>query len=313
MLCLCGPVTASAQEQPPYLLKRVAPNVWAAIDNERSAAPAGSNAGFVVGEDEVAVVDSLGTAEAARALLADIRRRTTRPIASVIDTHYHVDHVAGNGVFKAAGATIWAQRKVRCWIRSENERLLGPQIPPALKAVVDGLEPPARVYDNAVDQPLGAVSIQWRNLPGHTGADTVAVIPAARVVFAGDLVWREMLPTLVDATTRTWVETLELLLQKYPGYTFVPGHGDVATPADVAAFRDYLVALRTSVGAARALHKSGAALVDAVLPELKRQFGRWPFIDAVARQNILDVDAELSGTKRVPQTLPGRAACASPY
>jgi len=313
MLWLGGGVTAGAQDQPPYVLKAVAPNVWAAIDNERSPTSATSNAGFIIGDASVAVVDTLGTAEAARELLADIRRRTTRPIVSVVDTHYHIDHVAGNGVFKNAGATVWAQRKVRCWIRSENARLLGPQIPPALKSVLDGLEPPTRVYDNALDQPLGSLTIQLRNLPGHTGADTVVVIPAARVVFAGDLLWRDMLPTLVDATTRTWIETLNLLLSKYAGYTFVPGHGDVATTAHVAAFRDYLVTLRMAVAAARAQGKTGDALIDAALPELKRQVGAAPFIDAVARDNILQVDAELRGETRGPRTRPGRAGCASPY
>jgi glyoxylase-like metal-dependent hydrolase (beta-lactamase superfamily II) len=221
--------------------------------------------------------------------------------------------VAGNGVFKAAGATVWAQRKVRCWIRSENAHLLGPRAPAELRAVVAALEPPARIYDNAVDQPLAGLNIQWRNMPGHTGADTVVIVPSAKVVFAGDLLWRQMLPTLIDATTRTWVETLDALLKEYPDYAFVPGHGDVATPADVAMFRDYLVALRAGVAAARAQKQDGEALVAAVLPDLRRQFGRWAFVDAVARDNILQVDAELGGTKRVPQTLPGRAACVSPY
>lgn len=302
-----------AAQQPPYVLALVAPNVWAAIDNDQSSSPAGSNAGFIVGDDAVAVIDTLGSADAARALLADIRRLTPKPIAYVVDTHYHVDHVAGNRVFSDAGATVWAQRKVKCWIRSENAHLLGPAIPPELKAIIDGLEPPARVYDNATDQPLGALNVQWRNMPGHTGADSVVVVPSARVVFAGDLVWRQMLPTLVDATTRTWVETLNSLLRQYRGYTFVPGHGAVATEADVAAFRDYIVALRAGVAAARGQDKRGDAVVDAVLPELRRQFSGWAFIDAVARQNIVDVDAEFGGTKRVPQTLPGRAACASPY
>jgi len=313
MLCLCAGAAATAQPQPPYVLETLAPNVWAAIANEPSASPAWSNAGFVIGDDAVGVVDTLGTPDAAKALLSDIRQRTTKPIAWVVDTHYHFDHVGGNRVFTDAGATVWAQRKVRCWVRSENLRLLGPQAPPELRATVEGLEPPARIYDNALDQRLGSVTTEWRNLPGHTGADTVVIVPSARVVFAGDLLWRRMLPTLVDATTRTLVETLNSLLQQYAGYTFVPGHGGVATTADVAAFRDYLVALRGGVTAARAQNKTGDALVSAALPELKRQFSSWPFIDAVARQNILDVDAELAGTKRVPQILSGRAACVAPY
>jgi glyoxylase-like metal-dependent hydrolase (beta-lactamase superfamily II) len=259
-----------------------------------------TGAGFVIGDDGVAVIDTLATPEAARTLLADIRRRTAKPIAYVVDTHYHLDHVAGNRVFSEAGATVWAHRQVRRWIRSENEHLLGPAIPPELKSLLDGLEPPARIYDNTIDRPLGSLNIQWRNLPGHTGADTVVVIPSARVVFVGDLVWRRMLPTLVDATTRTLVDTLSSLLKQYASYRFVPGHGGLATAADVAEFRDSIVALRAGVAAARAQNKSGDALVGAELPDLKRRFAGWPFIDAVARQNVLDVDAELRGTKRVP-------------
>jgi glyoxylase-like metal-dependent hydrolase (beta-lactamase superfamily II) len=314
MLCLSAGLAPEAQgPQAPYVLKEIATNVWAAIDNEASPASSWSNAGFVVGPNGVAVIDTLGNANAARALLADIRRTTTRPIVSVVDTHYHLDHVAGNAIFANAGATVWAQRKVRCWIRAENAHLIGPDAPAELKAVVAALEPPARVYDTARDQPLGPTNIRWRSMPGHTGGDTVVIVPSAKVVFMGDLLWRQLLPTLVDATTRTWVRTLETLLKAYPDYTFVPGHGDVATAADVADFRDYLVALRTSVAAGRARHAQGAALADAVVPELQQRFGRWPFIDAVARDNVRDVNAELGGSKRIPRMLPGRAGCDAPY
>ena len=313
VVAVVGANAAAEQEPPSYNLKALAPNVWAAVANDRSSNPAWSNAGFVVGDDAVGVVDTLGTPEAAKALLSDIRRRTTKPIAWVVDTHHHVDHVGGNRVFKDAGATVWAQRKVRCWVRSENLRLLGPQAPPELRTAVEALEPPARIYDNALDQRLGSVVTQWRTMPGHTGADTVVVVPAARVVFAGDLLWRRMLPTLVDATTGALVETLNSLLAQYPDYTFVPGHGDVATATDVMAFRDYLVALRSGVAAARDQGAHGDALADAVLPDLKRQFAGWMFIDAVARQNILDVDAELGGARRGPQIRAGRAACVAPY
>jgi hypothetical protein len=108
-------------------------------------------------------------------------------------------------------------------------------------------------------------------MPGHTGADTVVVVPSARVVFAGDLVWRQMRPTLVDATTRTSVETLNSLLKQYSGYRFVPGHGAVATAADVAAFRDYVVALRAGVAAARPGISAAMRWSWAVLPELRRR------------------------------------------
>jgi glyoxylase-like metal-dependent hydrolase (beta-lactamase superfamily II) len=307
-LVVCIPLTAVAQNaQPVFTLKSVGPNVWAAID----AFGGGSNAGFIVGDDGVAVVDTLSYVDAARQFLAAIRMQTPRSIRYVVDTHYHVDHVAGNGVFKDTGAIVMAQRKVRCWIHSENEHLYGADLTPAFKVMVDALVPPTNIYDNSVDWNLGSRNVQLRNMPGHTGADTVVIVPDAHVVFAGDLVWRNIAPNLIDASIAPWIATLNTLLSTYPDYTFIPGHGDVATAADVAAFRDYLVALRDRVANGQKQGLSGDALVGSVLPALTSTYSTWDL--AGARDNILQTDADLRGTKRVPKTLPNRAACATPY
>jgi glyoxylase-like metal-dependent hydrolase (beta-lactamase superfamily II) len=85
--------------KPPFKLTQIGPNAWAAIDNSIAKQRAGSNAGFVIGDDGVAVIDTLGSADAAKQLLAEIRHLTKLPIRFVINTHYHLDHVAGNGVF----------------------------------------------------------------------------------------------------------------------------------------------------------------------------------------------------------------------
>ena len=89
------------------------PNVWAAIANPNAKVQAGGNAGFVIGDDGVAVVDTFMGTEAARQLLAEIRQRTELPVKFVVNTHYHFDHVAGNAVFVEAGATVFAHRNVR--------------------------------------------------------------------------------------------------------------------------------------------------------------------------------------------------------
>jgi glyoxylase-like metal-dependent hydrolase (beta-lactamase superfamily II) len=91
---------------------------------------AASNAGFVIGAQSVAVTDTFGNASAAVLLLAEIRKRTSLPIKSVINTHHHLDHVAGNAVFRTAGAMVLAQRNVSDWIC---------HVTPDLKALVEGL------------------------------------------------------------------------------------------------------------------------------------------------------------------------------
>src|SRR5215469_13102795 len=113
--------TALAQApaaQPPFELKLIGPNVWALIDDAKG--DAGANAGFVVGDDGVAVIDTFENEAAATALLAQIHSLTHLPIKFVVNTHYHLDHVAGNRVFANQGAVVLGQENIRSWINQEN-------------------------------------------------------------------------------------------------------------------------------------------------------------------------------------------------
>ena len=133
-----------------------------------------------------------------------------------------------------------AQENVRGWIREENLHLLGAFLTPELKALTEAVVAPMVVYETDMNLYLGTRRIQVRSLPGHTGGDSVVFIPDAKVVFAGDLVWRNMLPNLIDASTKPWIETLDsLVADSAPDSAFVPGHGELGKASDVAAFREY--------------------------------------------------------------------------
>jgi cyclase len=299
----CAPRAAEA----PFTLKRVGPNVWAAIDNTQAKASSGANAGFVIGDDGVAVVDTFANKEAANQLLAEIRKLTKLPVRFVINTHYHFDHVAGNGVFANAGAVVAAQRNVRQWIHTENRKMMtaaaatGIDVTPEQLALVDAFSPPTAVYDDAMDLYLGSREVHIRSFPGHTGGDSVVLIPDAHVAFAGDLFWRASVPNTIDASSKPWIETLDTLRKNQSDYSFVPGHGDIGNTQDVAAFRDYLVTLRKLVAGAQAQGQSGDAVVEAEIRPLTEQYGQWDFFKYFARPNVLEMDAELSGRKRIPE------------
>ena len=95
---------------------------------------------------------------------------------------------------------------------------------------------------------LGALKIQVLGLlPGHTGGDVLVYVPDADVMFTGDMGWARTLPNLVDATVNDWVPSLDKILANHSSAKFVPGHGSVATAADMRDFRDYLDDLRTRV------------------------------------------------------------------
>jgi glyoxylase-like metal-dependent hydrolase (beta-lactamase superfamily II) len=218
----------------------------------------------------------------------------------VVNTHYHIDHVAGNGVFAEAGAVIVAHRNVREWIHTENLKFFGAKITPDQKKMVESLVAPSVMYADSLELYLGSRRLALHFYPGHTGGDTVVEVPDAHVIFCGDLFWRKTLPNLIDASTDKWVATLEKLASVAPEGTFVPGHGDVGTVADVKDFRGYLVELRSAVAAAQASGKSGAEVVEAVLPDLQAKYGGWDFFKYFAKSNIADTAKELKGEKRVP-------------
>lgn len=288
---------AVAADNPDFTVKRLAEGVYAAISPDGSKA--GSNAGFIVGTNGVLVVDTFVDVAPARELLAEIRKVTNLPIRFVVNTHYHLDHTGGNAVFAEAGATILAHHNVRTWLRTENLKFFGANPKPENKARVESLTLPDEVYSDAVDIYLGSRLIQVRYMLGHTGGDSVVMVPDANVVFGGDLVWQKHFPNLIDATTADWVKTLEKLLADHPSATFVSGHGDVATSQDVRDFHDYLVALRDDIAKAQADGKSGQELVDAVTAQLKEKYGQWSFQQFIPR-NIQQTVAELKGEKKVP-------------
>jgi cyclase len=292
----------------PFQLKLIGPNIWAAIDDAKG--DAGANDGFVVGDDGVAVIDTFENEAAAKALLGQIHALTHLPIKFVINTHYHLDHVAGNRVFAQQGAVIVGHHSVRAWIHTENLKFFGEKITPDEKVMVQNLLAPEVTYDTGVTLFLGTRRIEVTYMQGHTGGDSVVSIPDAGIVFCGDLFWRHTLPNLIDATTSTWISTLSEFTEEkgdtLPGSAlpraviFVPGHGDVGNADDVEEFQAYLIWLRATVKKAVDTNKKGDALVAVVLPELTEKYGSWEFFKDFSRSNILDAGAEFQGTKRIP-------------
>ena len=308
LLFLCAISTVRAQTPPPansalpFSLKNLGHGAYAAIDNAKGES--GANAGFVIGDDGVAVIDSFDNEPAARALLGEIRVLTKLPIKFIVNTHYHLDHVAGNAVFAKEGAVIIAHRNVPSWIHTENLKFFGKEITPEQKSQVDNLAAPNILYDSNIELRLGTVALRVEYFPGHTGGDSVVTVPQDKsaVIFCGDLFWRQTLPNLIDASTLPWLDTLSTF-SKFSAESpilFIPGHGDPGNTADIVAFRGYLVDLRDWVAAAKKEGKSGPALLDAVLPQVTKKYGAWSFFDYFAKRDIADIESELNGSKRIP-------------
>lgn len=213
-----------------------------------------SNAGFVVTDDGVVVVDALGSPALAQELLAEIKRVTPQPVRYVIVTHYHADHIYGLQTFKAAGATVLAHVQGREYLNSETarQRLEASRVDlaPWINASTHLLEADRWLDQPQTDLKVGSYDFQISHVgPAHTPEDLVVFVPQLGVLFSGDLFFQGRIPFVGQADSRSWIASLTRLI-KYQPKLVIPGHGPVSTnPAeDMAMTRDYLEYLRSSMG-----------------------------------------------------------------
>ncbi len=243
-------------------LQQVASNAYYVQGVSALGSPANrnfiSNAGFVITDNSVVVIDALGSPALAQELVDKIKALTTKPISHVIVTHYHADHIYGLQIFQALGAQIVAHVQSREYINSETARLrleasrkdLSPWIDDSTHLVS------ANQWISTDTQTLqiGGVDFVLQHMgPAHSPEDMAVFLPQSGVLFIGDVVFRNRIPYVGQADSRHWIAALDSLLQ-LPVKVMVPGHGPASThpKPDMQLTRDYLVYLRTSMGKAAA-------------------------------------------------------------
>lgn len=250
---------AQAADLPALQAHEAASGCWYVQGLSEMGSPANqnfiSNAGFVVTSQGVVVIDALGSPALAERLLAEIRKVTQQPVTHVILTHYHADHIYGLQVFKALGARIIAQRSAREYLFSDTARLRlqasRTELAPWINDKTELVEATDWI-DGALELTVGDTLLSIQPVgPAHTIDDQVVFVPARKVLYAGDLVFRNRIPFVGEADSRNWIRSLDRLLT-FGAAVVVPGHGEISTEAakDMQLTRDYLIYLRKTMGAA---------------------------------------------------------------
>lgn len=243
-LFLLLPHFSFAQDLP---FKQVAPGIFAYIgetgmrtyENEGMNA----NAGFIVTQAGVVVVDSGPNYRMAQKIHAAIRKVTRQPVKFVINTGGQDHRWLGNGYFKAHGAEIIASSAA-----VEDMQARGAMQMDGMKSTLrerfagTTLTLPTRSFDKELTLNLGGRDIHILHFQAaHTPGDSVVWLPKEGVVFAGDLVFVDrLLGVLPFSSASGWLASFEEMARLQPRL-IIPGHGDVC---DLAKARretaDYL-------------------------------------------------------------------------
>ena len=214
-----------------------------------------SNAGFVVTDEGVVVIDALGTPALGNALLQAIRNVTPKPVKRVIVTHYHADHFYGLEPLKQAGADIWAHRAALAYLDGgEAERRLEQRARDLFPWVDEkmAIVRADRWLDDQARFTLGGVRFEVQHMgPAHSPEDVIVVVPQEGVIFSGDILFAGRIPFVGEADSKRWLERIDRLLALEPRI-MVTGHGGLSRDPkkDLGLTRDYLLYLRKTMGRA---------------------------------------------------------------
>lgn len=267
----------------------VAPGVFSAIGATQPGtyenAGHNNNLSFIIGTDAVAVVNGGATNALARALHAEIRKQTDRPVRYVFSENGQSHAVLGNHYWKSQGATLIghvdAQHEIEVrgfqmldsMRRYNKERAEDTDVVPFDVTITDSYQ---------VD--LGGRVVEARVFgAAHSPGDISVVIPDANVILAGDMAFHVRMPPIFDDTdTAAWLESFQVFADFATDMLIVPGHGgptDIATVT--AGTQNYLVFLRDAV---QSVLDSGGSLQDAYLID-QSAYAHWHTYEELAARN----------------------------
>ncbi len=224
---------------------------------------AGGNIGLLTGADGLLMIDDqfAPLSEKIKNSIATIDAGTIR---FLINTHIHGDHTGGNDNFKKWGVTLVAHDHVRERMMKESVNSRTNQtIPPRDKAAW-----PEVTFGDKMSFHVNNEDIELYHFTnGHTDGDIFVRFVKANVYHTGDSFTRTSYPFIDGSNGGSftgYLTNLEKFLALVDDNAkIIPGHGELATKADVKAFYDMLIDIRNQVQAA---FKKGKKVED--LPAL---------------------------------------------
>lgn len=223
---------------------------------------AGGNIAAVVGPEGALVVDSQYE-HVAPQIKAELQSKQAGvQIKTLVNTHFHGDHVNGNAAL-AAGAQIIAHTNVLSRLKADS------------KFPVAGL--PTQTFVGEKQLSLNDVNLDLVTMPvSHTDGDLVVWFREANVLHMGDLFFADRFPFIdlnSGGSVTGYISNVKLLLSQIDDKTrLIPGHGDLM---DKAGLQRFLTMMEQTLAEVNALKAQGKTEDQVVAQGLSAQWKSW--------------------------------------
>jgi glyoxylase-like metal-dependent hydrolase (beta-lactamase superfamily II) len=203
----------------------------------------GGNITVAVGSEGILMVDGQFP-ELSDRIKAAIKQISPLPVKYLVNTHFHRDHTGGNENFARDGAIVVAHDNIRVRLAAGTISMMtgaraAPRPPEAL--------PKLTYYGGSFTLDIGGRTAQLTHVANaHTDGDTWVYFPDANVLCTGDtfnnLKRYQNIDYANGGDVRGMIRALDAYLKVANDATkIVPGHGPLASKADLIVFRNMLV------------------------------------------------------------------------
>jgi glyoxylase-like metal-dependent hydrolase (beta-lactamase superfamily II) len=222
---------------------------------------AGGNIGLSIGDDAVVMVDDQ-FAPLTPKIKEAIAKLTPKPVKYLVNTHWHFDHTGGNENFGADGAAIVAHENVRKRMSVEGTiEFLGMKFTASPRTALPSITFTRDTSFNVNGDELYVLHV----VPAHTDGDSIVHFRKSNVIHMGDTFFNKLYP-FIDTSSGGSVDGVIAAADrglKMAGddTKIIPGHGPLATKADLKAYRDMLAAVSGNI---RKQVKAGKTLAQVI-------------------------------------------------
>jgi glyoxylase-like metal-dependent hydrolase (beta-lactamase superfamily II) len=209
-------------------------------DNLYMLMGSGGNMGLLIGTDGSLLIDDQ-FAPLSDKIKTAVQKLGGPPVKYLINTHLHGDHSGGNENFKKDGTTIIAQENVRSRMMKPSTNRQGQTNPPRDQAAW-----PLVTFTESVQLHLNGEDVEVIHFKqkAHTDGDAIIRFVNANVFHTGDGFVRYGYP-YIDVSNggsfKGFIANLDKMIEVTNDQSIIiPGHGLLATRADIKALREKL-------------------------------------------------------------------------